>query len=310
MADSDAAKRIYQDKVDILVDLIGYTKGNRMAIFACRPAPIQVRYLGFPGTTGADFYDYFVTDKIATPQDHAPYYSECFAYLPDCYQINDNTQAVSNKTWKKSDFGLPEKCFIFCSFNHAYKIDPSIFNTWMEILETVPQSVLWLLKANDPAVQNLKQEASLRNIDPGRLIFSDPLPKSEHLARLRLADLALDTITVNGHITTSDAIWAGVPVITRTGRHFISRVSTSILTGIGLPELITSNYEGYKELATHLAQNPDQLALIRHKIETNRSTKPLFDTPRFTRNLEKAFIEMMKRHTSGNPPRQIIVAEH
>jgi protein O-GlcNAc transferase len=226
---TNAAKCIYEDQVDILVDLKGYTKDNRLAICALRPAPIQVSYLGFPGTTGADFLDYLITDKIVTPEDHAFYYSENFVYLPHCYQVNDHTQPISNKDWKKTDIGLPESCFVFCCFNHPYKIDSVMFDVRMRILQQVPESVLWLLSGNKIAEKNLRREAEARGVKSERLIFAEMLPKDEHLGRLKFADLNLDTRIVNGHATTSDALWAGVPVITLQGSNFASRVSSSIL---------------------------------------------------------------------------------
>lgn len=310
LSHADAAKCIYEDRVDILVDLKGYTKGSRLEICALRPAPVQVNYLGFPGTSGADFFDYIMTDRIVTPKDHAPYYSENFAYLPHCYQVNDHAQAISDKDWKRADFELPEGIIVFCSFNHAYKIDSLMFDTWMKILSRVPNSVLWLQWGNKTAERNLKQEAEARGVRPERLIFGEKLPKDEHLARLRLADLALDTRLVNGHTTTSDALWAGVPLITLQGNHFASRVSASILTAIGLPELITYSLEEYEALAVRLVCSPNELRAIRQRLAKNRLTEPLFDTPRFARNLENAYKEMWKIYLAGEKPRKIEVVEN
>ncbi len=306
---ADAAKCIYKDEIDILVDLKGHTGGNRLEICALRPAPIQVSYLGFPGTTGADFFDYIITDRIVTPEDHAPHYSENFVYLPHCYQVNDHSQSISDKDWKKADFGLPEGSFVFCSFNRPYKIDPVMFDIWMNILRQVPKSVLWLQGGNETAEKNLRWEAEARGVKSERLVFAERLPKDEHLARMRLADLALDTWIVNGHTTTSDSLWIGVPVITIKGSHFASRVSSSILTAIGLSELITHSLEEYEALAVHLARNPGELQGIRQRLAKNRLTKPLFDTPRFARNLEKAYKEMWKIFLAGERPCQIEVVE-
>ena len=306
---ADAAECIYEDQVDILVDLKGYTKGNRLAICALRPAPVQVSYLGFPGTVGAEFFDYIVTDRIVTPEDHAAHYSENFVCLPHCYQVNDHTQSISGKDWKKADFGLPKAGFVFCSFNLAYKIDPIMFDVWMKVLSQVPQGVLWLQWANETAEKNLRQEAEARGVEAERLIFAQNLPKAEHLARMTLADLALDTRIVNGHTTTSDVLWAGVPVITLMGSHFASRVSASILTAIGLPELITHGLENYEALAVKLATHPGELDTIRQKLAKNRLIEPLFDTPRFAWNLEKAYKEMWKIFLAGEPPRQIEVRD-
>jgi protein O-GlcNAc transferase len=307
---ADAAKCIYEDQVDILVDLMGYMKGTRLEICAVRPAPIQVRYLGLAGTTGAHFFDYIITDRIVTPEDHASLYSEQFVYMPNSYQINDHSQMISNKTFRKEDFGLPGDSFVFCSFSNAYKVEPVMFNIWMNILRQVPKGVLWLQQEGKTAEKNLRKEAEGRGVNPERIVFTNKLPKQEHLARLSLADLALDTRIVSGAATTSDALWAGVPVITLQGGHFASCMSSSILTSIGLPELITHGLEDYEALAVRFAHNPDELREIRQKLNKNRLTKPLFDTPRFARNLEKAYKEMWELFLAGERPRQIEVAEN
>jgi protein O-GlcNAc transferase len=306
----DSARLIQGDHVEILVDLKGHTKDNRLAICALRPAPVQVSYLGFPGTTGADFIDYIITDKIVTPMEHAPYYSEKFVHLPHCYQVNDHSQLIANKDWKRGDFGLPEKSFVFCSFNSSYKIDPVIFDVWMRVLRQVPESVLWLFLTNKTAQDNLRREAESRGVKAERLIFAERLRKDEHLARLRFADLALDTRIVNGHTTTSDALWAGVPVITLHGRHFASRVSSSVLSAIGLPELITQSLKEYEALAVRLAEGPLELRNIQQRLAKNRLTAPLFDTPRFVRNLESAYKIMWGIFLEGEVPRQIEVMEN
>jgi protein O-GlcNAc transferase len=310
LRDADAARCIYEDQVDILIDLKAYAGDNRLAICALRPAPIQVSYLGFPGTTGAEFFDYIITDKIVTPKDHACYFSENFVYLPHCYQVNDYGQSISNKDWKKVRFGLPEAGFVFCSFNQAYKIDRVIFEAWMQILRQVPESILWLQPGNETAERNLRREAEERGVGPERLIFGEWLPKDEHLARIGLADLALDTRICNGHTTTSDALWAGVPVITLQGGHFASRVSSSILTAVGLPELITHTLEEYESLAVRLSRNRDELHSIRQRLAKNRLTEPLFDTPRFAKNLEKAYKKMWEIFLAGEKPRKIEVVEN
>ena len=309
LSDDSAARCIYENQVDIIVDLNGYTTGSRSAICALRPAPIQIRYLGFPGTMGADFFDYIIADKIVIPKDHEHYYSEKFVYMPHCYQVNDYAQPISEKNWGKEHFGLPENCFIFCSFNQPYKIDPVIFDSWMRILKQVPGGVLWLVFWNKIVEDNLRREAEKRDIQTERLIFAESLPKNEHLARLKLADLALDTRIVNGHITTSDALWAGVPVITLQGSHFASRACSSILSGLGISELITYSLEAYESLAIRLAHNPIELKEIRHRIAEDRLKMPLFDTPRFVRNLETAYKEMWKIFLSVEAPRQIEVLE-
>jgi protein O-GlcNAc transferase len=306
---AEAAECIYRDKVDILVDLMGHTRGNRLAICALRPAPVQVSYLGFLGTTGAAFMDYFITDKIVTPEDQFIYYSEKLVFLPDCYQINDHLQKISEKQWHKQECGLPSECFVFCSFNQPYKIDPCMFDTWMRILRRIPQSVLWLLNQNSTATKNLQRRAQAQGILPSRLIFADALPLKDHLARLRLADLALDTRIYNGGATTSNALWSGVPVITLQGNHFVSRMSSSSLSAVGLSELVTHDLKAYEALAVELAGSPGKLQAIRKKLARNRLTHPLFDTPRFVKNLEHAYQAMWKIFAGGQSPQSIEVVE-
>lgn len=307
----ESAKQLFSDQIDILIDLTGHTKDNRLEICALRPAPIQVSYLGFPGSTGADFFDYLITDMIVTPQEQVVCYSENLVYLPHCYLVNDKTQAISDKDWQKADFGLPDDSLVFCSFNHAFKIEPIMFDVWMNILRTIPKSVLWLAATNDTARTNLRNEATARNVESNRLIFAEKLPtKEDHLGRLRLADLALDTRIFNGHTTTSDALWAGVPVITLQGSHFASRVTSSMLAAVGLPELITRTLDEYEKLAVRLAGNQGELQIIRKKLERNRLSEPLFDTPRFARNLEKAYKKMWEIFLAGERPHQIKVVEN
>jgi len=303
LKDDQAAKRIWEDQVDILVDLKGYTKGNRMEICAYRPAPVQVSYLGFPGTCGANFFDYIITDKIVSPKSHSSFYTEKPVYLPHCYQVNDHTQPIADKNFGREDFGLSEDAFVFCSFCQSYKIEPTMFGVWMNILLRIPNSVLWLLRSNDIAEENLRRESREKGVNPERLIFSEHLPKNEHLARHKLADLVLDTRIYNGHTTTSDALWACIPVLTLQGAHFASRVSSSILSAVGLPELITHNLEEYENLAVQLATHSEELRAIGRKLEENCLTKPLFDTPDFVRNLENAFKSMWEIFLAGEKPR-------
>ncbi|NQU57367.1 MAG: tetratricopeptide repeat protein [Rhodospirillales bacterium] len=305
----EAARQIYDSGVDILVDLHGHTRNNRLEICALRPAPVQAAYLGFPGTTGADFLDYILTDPIVTPEDQAPYYSEQLVYLPHCYQINDHNQKISDAPVTRTNFGLPEEGLIFCSFNSNYKIEPVMFELWMDLLKKVPGSVLWLLRSNDLAERHLRAEAQSRGVDTDRLIFAEWMAKDQHLARTRLADLALDTRICGGHTTTCDALWAGVPVVTMLGTHFASRVSASILSAVGLPELITDNLEDYQTLALRLSQNPDELDDLKIKLARNRLSEPLFDTPRFVRNLENAYRRMWENYLTGKSPTPIDVME-
>jgi protein O-GlcNAc transferase len=309
LGDREAAKRIYEDQVHILVDLMGHTGNNRLAICAYQPAPVQVTYLGYPGGTGAEFFDYMITDRIVTPEEHVSFYSENLVYMPHSYQANDRSQIISDKDWKKGDLGLPEKGFVFCSFSQPFKIEPVMFDIWMNILSQVPESVLWLLCRNESAEENLKREAESRGISSARLVFAAELPKEEHLARQAQADLILDTRIYNGHTTTSDALWAGVPVLTLQGTHFASRVSASLLKAVGLPELITHSLKEYEAFAVRLSRTPSELQAIRQKLKTNRFTEPLFDTPRFAKNLEWAYKEMWRIYTTGERPKMIEVKE-
>jgi protein O-GlcNAc transferase len=308
MSDAEAARRIHEDRVNILIDLVGYTRGNRLGICALRPAPIQINYLGFLGTTGAGFMDYMITDSLVTPPDHSPFYSEKLVHMPHCYQANNRNQPISTQNWKRADFGLPEQGFVFCSFNNAYKIEPIMFDAWMEILQKVPKSVLWLISGSDVAETNLRQEAERRGVKGERLVFSGRLPLDQHLGRLRLADLALDTRIYNGGATTGNALWAGVPVITLQGGHFVSRMSSSQLEAVGLPECVTHTMKDYKALAIGLASRPGELKAMRAKLATNRLTWPLFDTKGFCGALERGFKEMWHILLAGERPRQIEVS--
>jgi protein O-GlcNAc transferase len=305
----DAAKRIYEEEVDILVDLKGHTRGTRLGILAYRPTPVQVHYLGYPGTTGADFIDYLIADRIITPEDHAAYYSEKLVYLPDCYQANDDQQEIAAQNLTRKELGLPDKGFVFSSFNLPYKIDPVMFDCWMRILQQVPDSVLWLFDDNPNARRNLSTEAANRGVEPDRLVFAKKIEKAKHLSRLKSADLVLDTRIVNGHTTTSDALWAGVPVITLQGSHFASRVSSSLLHAVGLPELVTDSLTEYEKLAVQLVSQPSRLNALRQKLNINRLKKPLFDTARFVKNLEFAYMEMWRIFLEGRAPAPINVSE-
>lgn len=303
----DAARTIYDDKVDILIDLMGYTRGRKVEIAALRPAPVQVRYMGMAGTTGADFFDYLIADQTVIPQEHTRYYSEKLVYLPDCYQINNNKQKVSDVFFSREELGLPKEAFVFCSFNHALKLDPVMFDAWMKVLHHVPASVLWLQVGSKQGEQNLIKEANCRGIGQDRIVFGRKMEKTHHLARLRLADLVLDTRLVSGAATTSDALWARVPVITLQGKHFSSRMSASILKAIGLNDMVTSSMEEYIKLAILLANNPSEIESARRRLCENIKTKPLFDTERTIENLEIAYEEMWGVFKSNQAPRLIRV---
>ena len=286
---TERARTIFRDGVDILVDLTGHTKAGMLNVCALRPAPVQVSYLGFLGSTGSDFMDYTITDKVVTPPDHAQWYTEEFVYLPHCYQANDNRMAISEHVFRRSDFDLPETGFVFCSFNEPYKIEKKMFFRWMNILKRCPGSVIWLLEKSGRARENLVLAAESMSVDPKRLVFSKRIPLEEHLARLKLADLALDTLTYNGGATTSNALWAGVPVLTTPGRHFVARMTASALQAVDLPELIADSLDDYENTAVDLASNPTRLDEFKRRLMDDPDQKPLFDTERFTRELERVF---------------------
>jgi protein O-GlcNAc transferase len=301
----ESAQAIYSDKVDILVDLMGYTRGGRMEIAALRPAPVQVRYMGMAGTTGSDFFDYLIADKTVVPPEHARYYSEKLVYMPTCYQVNDSRQTIAPMLFSRSEQELPANGMVFCSFNQLFKLDPVLFKVWMKILQRVDGSVLWLQSGPSSAMTNLKNAAKDCGILSERLVFGSRMPKAEHLARLKLADVALDTRIVNGAATTSDALWAGIPVVSLEGNHFSSRMSASILRAIGLPELVVNSLDEYLDLAVKLGRNPDFLNSIRQRLSDNRCTKNLFDTDNMTRNIETAYALMWHRYYIGKKPTQI-----
>jgi protein O-GlcNAc transferase len=305
LSDVKTAQLINKDKIDILIDLKGHTTGCRLGIFALRSAPIQITWLGSAGSTGADYFDYMIADKIVAPKSESKYYSEKLIYLPDTYQVNDDTQPISQKEYSKEELGLPPKGIIFSSFNQTYKIQPDVWTSWMRILKRVPGSSLLLWKNCLTTEKNLKREARLKGVSPQRLVFSGFLPKNLHLKRLALTDIALDTFTYNGHTTTSDALWSGVPVVALKGKHFASRVSSSLLKAIGLPELITNTSKEYENLAVALAKDPDKLKTLKEKLKVNHDKYPLFNTALFTKNLEKAYKGIWKDYLSGKKPRMI-----
>jgi predicted O-linked N-acetylglucosamine transferase (SPINDLY family) len=305
MSDTQAAKAILDKEIDILVNLNGFFGRPRQGIFARKPAPIQVNYLGFPGTIGADYIDYLIADSTVIPDESRRYYSEKIVRLPHCYQTNDSKRLISDRQFSREELGLPKEGFVFCCFNNSYKILPQTFDSWMKILHAVKGSVLWLIEDNLEANQNLKNEATARGIDPARIIFAKRLPLPEHLARHRCADLFLDTLPYNAHTTASDALWAGLPVITLTGSSFPGRVATSLLKSIDLPQLITSSSATYEALAVELANNPEKLGQIKQQLNQNRLTTPLFDVPLLTKNIEAAYIAMYQRNLAGLAPEHI-----
>jgi len=305
--DLEVAALSREMEIDIAIDLNGFTTHCRTNIFAYRAAPVQVNYLGFPGTMGADYMDYLIADPTVIPKESAQHYSEKIAYLPDAYQPNDSQRQIAQISFTRAQLGLPESGFVFCCFNNNYKITPSTYDAWMRILQAVEGSVLWLLTDNQTAEANLRSHMRARGVDDARLIFAKRMSLSEHLARHRAADLFLDTLPYNAHTTASDALWAGLPVLTQIGTTFPGRVAASLLKAVGLPELITQNTEQYEALAIELATHPQKLAQIRDKLAANRLTTPLFNTPLFTKHIEAAYEQMMARHWAGQAPDHIEV---
>ena len=304
-SDVDVAILLRGLEVDIAVDLMGYIANSRTGIFAHRPAPIQVNYLGYPGTMGANYIDYLIADPILIPKSSRNYYSEKIAYLPNTYQANDTKRQISSRAFTRVELELPEDGFVFCCFNNNFKITPNVFNCWMRILRQISGSVLWLFKENESAAANLRKEAAATGIDPGRIVFANRMPLEDHLARHRLADLFLDTLPYNAHTTTSDALWTGLPVITQIGEAFAGRVAASLLTAIGLPELVTRTQDEYEKLAIELATHPAKLAHIKNRLAENRLSSPLFNTNVFTCNIESAYQLMIERLNAGMPPDHI-----
>jgi predicted O-linked N-acetylglucosamine transferase (SPINDLY family) len=305
--DAAVAARLRALEIDIAVDLKGYTGRARPGILSFRPAPVQAHYLGYPGSMGADYIDYLIADAIVVPEEHRKFYAEQIAYLPDTYQCNDSLRRVAARTPSRAEAGLPDRGFVFCCFNSNYKIMPEMFDIWMRLVGGVEESVLWLFEENAGTAANLRREAQARGITAERLIFAKRVSLDEHLARLKCADLVLDTLPYGAHTTASDALWVGVPVLTCLGSTFPGRVAASLLTAIGLPELITPSLEGYERRARELAQDAAALGAIKANLERNRSAYPLFDTARITRNLEAAYAEMWKRQQRGERPQSFTV---
>jgi predicted O-linked N-acetylglucosamine transferase (SPINDLY family) len=290
LSDLEIARRIRAREIDIAVDLNGHTHEARPGIFSHRPAPVQVNYLVYPGTTGANYMNYILADRVVLPLDQQPFCSEKIVHLPDCYQANDATRIISPAP-SRAQAGLPESGFVFCCFNNSWKIAAPVFDIWMRLLKQVPDSVLWLLES--PATDNLRAQAQARGVDARRLVFAPKLPPDRHLARHQLADLFLDTLPYNAHTTCSDALWAGVPLVTCHGKAFQARVAASLLKAIDLPELVTTRLGDYEALALELASNPALLKATREKLWRNRLTTPLYDSERFRKNIEAAYAAMV-----------------
>jgi predicted O-linked N-acetylglucosamine transferase (SPINDLY family) len=274
-----------------------------MGVFAQRPAPIQVNYLGFPGTLGAPYMDYILADRTVIPESEQRFYAEKVVYLPDSYQVNDSKRPIADRAPSRAAAGLGDRAFVFCNFNSSYKLTPTTFSAWMNILGQVPGSLLWLLENNDRCTGNLRREAQARGVAGERLIFAPAVNVEDHLARLKLADLFLDSLPYNAHTTASDALWAGLPLITCRGTAFAGRVAASLLNAIGMPELVAGSIEEYQALALRLAHDPGLLQSVRQKLARNRLAAPLFDTDRFRRHIEAAYIRMAELWRNGEPPR-------
>jgi len=302
------AEEIRRREIDILVDLMGFTENSRPGIAARRPAPVQVNYLGFAGTMGADYIDYLIADPVVIPEGGETHYSEKIIRLPGCYLPADRARKIADTPITRTACGLPEVGFVFCCFNHSYKIRPDVLDVWLRLLQQIPASVLWLNQMDPAAQRNVASRARARDVDPARIIFAGFVADdAEHLARLRLADLLLDTPGYNAHATALDALWAGLPVVTIAGDRFPARVGASLLKAVGLPQLIARDLESYEQLALTLAADPGRLRAIRGKLAKNIGTEPLFDTAASARHLESAFETVMNRQRLGLPPAGFIV---
>jgi protein O-GlcNAc transferase len=307
-AEADIANLIRDREIDIAVDLMGHTLNSQLGILARRPAPIQVHYIGYAGTLGTDYIDYIIADSLVVPEEHRTLYKEQVVWLPDSYLASDDRRTISAHAPTRHECGLSENGFVFCSFNSAHKITPMVFQVWMRLLRFIPDSVLWLSQADRIAENNLRREAEQCGVSPQRLIFAPKIAENaDHLARQRRADLFLDTLPYNAHTTASDALWAGLPVLTCLGETFAGRVAASLLRAVGLPELITTTLDEYEALALKLASDPALLASIKAKLARNRDTYPLFDTARFTRHIEAAYATMWRRYQNGEPSQAFAV---
>ena len=301
---SDLSKK---DNLDIAIDLMGYTKNNRLGVFKHRIAPIQVNYLGYPGTMGADYFDYIIADKVLIPENQKQFYSEKIIYMPHSYQPNDNKIIIPELNTTKSDHGLPDEGFVFCCFNQNYKIGINEFNIWMRILKKIDKSVLWLGQSNKWAKKNICKQAELNNINSSRIIFANNLPHLEHLERHRHADIFLDTFNYNAHTTASDALWGGLPIITKQGTQFAARVASSLLSALDLSELITHTDEEYEKLILDYATQPVMLKKIKEKLNRNKNDKPLFNTLKYTHDFELSMSKIHELYFNGEKPKDIII---
>lgn len=299
----EAAKKIYEDKIDILIDLKGFSGNARPAIFAYKPSPIQITYLGFPGACGNTLFDYTIVDKTLVPKGNEKYYSEKLIFMPHCYQVN-SPRDVSRKNIKREDFNLPKNAFVLACFNSSIKINKKNYNLWLRILKKVPKSVLWLHDSNNLIKTNLLKIAKRQDLDK-RIVFAKRIPLNEHLKRHSLADLALDTFHYSGGATTSHAMWMNLPVITLAGKSYVSRMGASILSAAGTPELICKSEKEYENLAVSLAKNPKKIKIIEKKLSLSNKKKLLFDIKKFTKSLETGYLEAWDNYLKGNYPKNI-----
>jgi len=310
MSDKEIAEFSRMLSIDIAIDLKGSTKDHRFGIFSYRAAPVQVSYLGYPGTMGAEYIDYLIADKTLIPEESQKFYTEKIAYMPHSYQVNDRSRVISDRVFTKQEVGLPEEGFVFACFNSNYKITPDVFDVWVRILQSVEGSVLWLFEENKTAAVNLRKEAQKRGLAPERLVFAPKMELSEHLARHKLADLFIDTLPCNAHTTASDALWAGLPVLTCMGESFASRVAASLLNAIEMPELITSSLEEYEELAIALGNDSQRVLALKQKLELNKLTTPLFDSSLFTKDIENLYVKMSQLAQSQMDPEILVPTFH
>jgi predicted O-linked N-acetylglucosamine transferase (SPINDLY family) len=307
LSDAQIAAQLREWEVDIVVDLVGFTDGVRTGILAQRPAPLQVSYLGFPATMGATYIDYILADEFVIPAAQRAHYAEQVVYLPECFQANDDRRAIEH-TLSRAQCGLPESAAVLCCFNNSFKLSPGVFEIWLRLLQAVPDSVLWLLGDTEAVQRNLRAYASAHGLSADRLVFAPRLPYAQHLGRMSLADLFLDTLPFNGGTTVSDALWAGLPVVTCSGDAFASRMGGSLLGAAGLPELVTHSPDNYARLALALTADRPRLAAIRTRLVARRTTSRLFDTARFCRHLEAAYTTMHGRQRRGETPGSFAVA--
>ena len=310
LKDKEIALLALDMKIDIAIDLKGYTTDSRPGIFKLRCAPVQISYLGYPGTMGANFIDYIIADHVVINEKNINYFTEKIIYMPNSYQVNDSKRKISNNNLNRKDYDLPDKDFVFCCFNNNYKITPQTFEVWMNLLKKINTSVLWLLGDNKNAINNLRKEAEIRGVNPNRLVFASRVPLEEHLARHKLADLFLDTLPYNAHTTASDALWAGLPVLTCVGQSFASRVSASLLSTFKLNELITYSYEEYENKAIEIAKNPSLIQALKSRIVNDKNINPLFNPSLFVKYLEIAYQVVHNRGKNSLPKVNINIVDN